>query len=166
VVDLAQFTISIMLKFNIVSGALASSSGPVPKPVSLGERLELGVTYLVPGLLVVMGLLALLALCVEFMVWMENKRNERVKAQEEMAAVPKAGQEAAPVSEGAEDFSTEITAAIGLALHQHLSSQRLAMGIGAGSSQSGFVSWASSGRIEIMNARQRVTSRGKQQGIK
>ena len=51
---------------------------------------------------------------------------------------------------------------IGLALHQHFTAQRLALGLGASAGQSGSVSWASSGRIEIMNARQRVTSRGKQ----
>ena len=69
------------------------------------------------------------------------------------------GPEAPPAEETAEDFSAEIATAIGLALHQHLVAQRVAMVIGAGT-PAGAVSWSSSGRIEIMNARQRVTSRG------
>ena len=129
-VDLAQFTISSVLKFNVINKALASGSGTVQETVPLGERLELGITYLVPGLLVVLGLLALLALVVEFMVWMENRRKERLKAQEEMVGPPSAPQESAPVADAVEDLSAEIAAAIGLALHQHLSAQRFALSIG------------------------------------
>ena len=81
----------VIKKISLVTTEVANNvvaSGPeaVAEKASMGERLAEGVMYLIPGLIIVMGLLALLALTVEFMVWLENRRKARQKAEEEAAA--------------------------------------------------------------------------------
>ncbi|MCP4623563.1 MAG: OadG family protein, partial [bacterium] len=117
-------------------------------------------TYLVPGLVVVMSLLILLALSVEFISWFDNvlKAREQAKAASEEAV--SATHEATPAEEVKADYSGETATAIALALHQHFTARRRSMAAGAGR-QRGMVSWATSGRLEIMTARQSVPGRPK-----
>ena len=160
--DPALFVKNISLAtLEVANQALASGPEAVSEQAPIGERLSEGIMYLVPGLLIVLGLLALLALVVEFMVWLEKRRKERLKAQEAASIQAAPAPEAVAVEEVTEDLSAEVAAAIGLALHQHFVSQRLAMSI-SGSRSAGAVSWAVSGRMEIMSARQRVSGRVKQ----
>ncbi len=144
----------------VANQALSSGPEAVSEKASLGERLSEGVMYLVPGLLIVLGLLAMLALVVELMVWLEKKRKERLKAQEDTTTPAAPLPDAVAVEGVVEDSSAEIAAAIGLALHQHFVSQRLAMSL-SGSRSAGAVSWSVSGRMEIMSARQRISGRVK-----
>jgi len=151
-----KFMLTAAFSAGIVNIAFAEGTEAVKEQATLAD----GVTYLVPGLVVVMSLLVLLAISVEFIAWLDNFLKSREQGETEKEEAVSSVQEAAPVEEVKADYSSEISAAIALALHQHFISRQRAMSVGVGR-QRGMVSWATSGRMEIMNSRQRVPGRSK-----
>ncbi len=156
---LAKLKLMLVTVFTsgIVTTAFAEGTEAVGEKATLAE----GVTYLVPGLIVVMSLLILLALSVEFISWLDNFLTAREQAKiENEEAVSVVQETAAPAEEVKEDYSSEIATAIALALHQHFTARRQSMATGVGRRR-GTVSWSTSGRLEIMTSRQGFSSRPK-----
>jgi len=113
------------------------------------------------GLMVIAaGLLVVLCIMLSMFVFIEAilKFDQVLRARAERASVPSEAVDAEPAPPADEDASRnggEVIAAIGLALRSHLAgSARRSTPAGSGSAPT---AWASSGRLEIMTERQRVT---------
>jgi ABC-type protease/lipase transport system fused ATPase/permease subunit len=116
-----------------------------------------GLTVIAAGLLVVLCIILAMFAFIEVILKLDQvlrNRTERARAREEA----RANQAASTPEVEASARQAEVTAAIGLALHLHLS-RGVAMRSTAAKTGSGPTTWASSGRLGIMTERQRLTSR-------
>jgi len=118
-----------------------------------------GLTVIAAGLLVVLLIILSMFAFIELILKFDQvlrDRADRARAREE-ARKQKAIATTAPEREETLRRD-ELMAAIGVALHQHLT-RRFASRGAAGVTGVGPTPWASSGRLGIMTERQRVTSR-------
>ena len=106
-----------------------------------------GIVLLTIGVVVVLVLLVILALSIEVIVWYDNKMHSRSKQKE-----------AEQAEEDSIKVAPEVVAAMGMALHEYFEAQCAQMGISA-LERRRMTTWSSSGRLDIMASRQRVTSR-------
>jgi Na+-transporting methylmalonyl-CoA/oxaloacetate decarboxylase gamma subunit len=115
-----------------------------------------GLTVIAAGLLVVLCIILSMLLFIEVIL----KFDRVLSAREERASSLEEGTQPEAVTAGPPVLrkGDEVIAAIGLALHRHLST-RIAPSRSAAQGGSGPAPWASSGRLRIMMERQRVTSR-------
>jgi len=112
-----------------------------------------GILIIATGVVTVLAILAVLMLSVELVVLYDERMRKRRKAREKKH---KEREEA----EDPRRVSSEIVAAIGMALHQYLEEQRMAVGL-AKVEDGGSSSWTASGRLEIMAGNSRVITRGR-----
>jgi hypothetical protein len=104
-----------------------------------------GILIIGIGCVVVMGILLLMVYLIDLLVWID----ERLKARVERA---KAKRDAEPAR-----LSAEVVA-IGLALHQFLEEREMEIELTI-LERPRYSGWTSSGRLDIMAARQRIVSR-------
>lgn|GEM_PF-4157416 len=116
------------------------------------QNLSEGILLIVTGVVVVLVLLVLMALLVRAIILLDDYFSSRSAAKAE-----KAHGEDGHVSEEETGASPEVAAAISLALNDHLQSRFYAQLPEPGGQRS--LTWAASGRTEIMSANQKITNR-------
>ena len=116
------------------------------------QNLSEGILLIVTGVVVVLVLLVLMALLVRAIILLDDYFSSRSAAKAE-----KAHGEAGHVSEDETEVSPEVAAVISLALNDHLQSRFYAPLSEPASQRS--LTWAASGRTEIMSANQKITKR-------
>jgi Na+-transporting methylmalonyl-CoA/oxaloacetate decarboxylase gamma subunit len=116
-----------------------------------------GLTVIAAGLAVVLCIMASMFVLIEVILKIDQvlrDRAERASAGQEAREAEAARGQEPKASPGGD----EVIAAIGLALQQHLA-RRVAPRSATAGTGAEPTPWASSGRLEIMTERQRVTSR-------
>ena len=112
-----------------------------------------GLTVIAAGLIVVLCIMASMFIFIEILLKLDQVSKDRAARASAPPVVADSAAEDAEVSRKRE----EVIAAIGLALHKHSAAgarRKAPTGTGSGPTP-----WASSGRLGIMNDRQRVTGR-------
>ena len=112
-----------------------------------------GLTVIAAGLVVVLCIMVSMFVFIEVIL----KFDKLLRNRAERASSRQQAKQAAAADPEASRKGDEVIAAIGLALQKHFAAGALRSS--AASTGSGPTPWASSGRLEIMAERQRVTSR-------
>ena len=121
-------------------------------------------TVIAAGLVVVLCIMASMFVLIEVILKVDQilkDRAERASARKEAREAGAAHGQEPEASPGGD----EVIAAIGLALHQHLSERAAATSPASGAALGfGSAAWASAGRTEIMRTRRDMTSRYRRDG--